>query len=198
MGVVHVPRVLASLARGFVRRSTPLDKTLALASPHVAQRRAGLFDLDLHGHMNNAGSRLRIALLLIACPHSTHLSAQCGFFEWSVRKRAAFIIGGLYLRFRKEIMPFQRFEVHSQFSAFDERWIYISQTMQPSGGGEVLAQSFCRAVIKQGRKSISPRDALESHGVEAATILKIGDPQNLELHRSSFVALDDAVKSRHG
>lgn len=73
------------------------------------------------------------------------LSAQCGFFEWSVRKRAAFIIGGLYLRFRKEIMPFQRFEVHSQFSAFDERWIYISQTMQPSGGGEVRVLSLLRA-----------------------------------------------------
>lgn len=155
MGVIHMPRIAAAIARGYYRRSHPLDKNSSFAFPHIASRRAGLFDIDLYGHMNNAG-RLTTSLpkhppaaikVRLCAAYLTHfelarweLSAQNGILDWSVRQRAAFIIGGVYLRFRREVKPFQAFDVHTQFAAFDERWIYVDQTIRPRGGEEVCLE----------------------------------------------------------
>ena len=62
MGIVHIPRTAASIAKGYIkRRMSPLsDKEKNLVGvgfkqpPHVYTSRAGLFDVDLMGHMNNA------------------------------------------------------------------------------------------------------------------------------------------------
>ncbi|KAL1529889.1 hypothetical protein AB1Y20_000818 [Prymnesium parvum] len=189
MGLIHVPRVAAAIARGYARRSAPVDKMISIARPHVAQRRAGLFDLDLYGHMNNAAFLTHFELA------RWELAAQNAALDWSVRERAAFILGGVALRYRKEIKPFQRFEVHTQFVAFDERWIYVSQSMQPHGGGEVMAQSFCRAVVKKGRKTLVPQEVLESQGVDAATLSRMADPITFKLQREAFSALDGALKT---
>ena len=133
MGIIQIPRVAAAVARGYVRRSSPVDKTLGIAATHVSHRRAGLFDVDVYGHINNAAFLVHFEMA------RWELGAQNGFIDWSVQQRAALIIGGASLRFRKEIPPFKAFEVHSKFAAFDERWFYVSQTMQPRGGGKVRA-----------------------------------------------------------
>eukprot|EP00966_Prymnesium_polylepis_P069018 1603327-Prymnesium_polylepis.1 len=174
MGIIQIPRVAAAVARGYWRRSNPIDKNIGFATAHVSRRRAGPFDFDVYGHMNNAAYLVHFEMA------RWEVGAQSGFVDWSVRERAAFIVAGVSLRFRREIGPFQPFEVHSQFVAADDRWMYISQSMQPRGGGDVLAQSFCRAVVKKGRATVPPREVLDSNGVDSATADALASPSNLQ------------------
>ncbi|KAK1740815.1 hypothetical protein QTG54_008910 [Skeletonema marinoi] len=60
MGIIHIPRTVAASLRGVVKRKlSPLsDKDISLVGtidvPHIYTSRAGIFDVDLMGHMNNA------------------------------------------------------------------------------------------------------------------------------------------------
>ena len=60
MGIIHVPRTMAASLRGAVkRRISPLsDREIArvgtIEAPHIYTSRAGIFDVDIMGHMNNA------------------------------------------------------------------------------------------------------------------------------------------------
>lgn len=62
MGIVHIPRTIAAIVRGITkRRLSPLsEKEKSLVGvginnpPHIYTSRAGLFDVDLMFHMNNA------------------------------------------------------------------------------------------------------------------------------------------------
>jgi hypothetical protein len=105
MGVIQIPRVVTAIARGYWQRRTPVDKLVGISAPHVLDRRCGLWDVDVYGHMNNAAYLVHFEMA------RWNMAAQNGLLDWCVRERSAFIIGGLSLRFRKEIGPFQPFEV---------------------------------------------------------------------------------------
>ena len=154
MGLIQIPRVAAAVARGYMRRGTPVDKTLGIASTHISRRRAGPFDFDVYGHMNNAAFLVHFEMA------RWELGAQNGFIDWSVQQRAALIVGGASVRFRKEIPPFKAFEVHSKFAAFDERWFYVSQTMQPRGGGKVRDHACASSAAPLSRRGSQDRPAL--------------------------------------
>ena len=53
MGLIHIPRVLANAARGFFRRGEH-SPTMGITTPHIYQARAGIWDVDIYAHMNNA------------------------------------------------------------------------------------------------------------------------------------------------
>ena len=168
MGIVHIPRTIAAIAKGTVRRlQSPLcDQAKALTGigpnnpPYIYSSRAGLFDVDIMGHMNNAS-------------YLTH--AELARWEWTafngmlssgMRDKAFFIVGAATVRFRREVVPLKKFDIETRLFSIDDRNLWAYQTfhyhINENERGKVLAQLLIQAVMTQNGKVINPRTYLQS------------------------------------
>lgn len=218
MGIVHVPRTVGAVVKGLAKRQlSPLssaEKSVVGVGlnnpPHVYTSRAGLFDVDLMLHMNNAS-------------YLTH--AELARWEWSafngtlgasVQTKSAFIVAASMIRFRREIKPLNKFDIETRLVGIDDRNLWVYQTFHHDEAGErgkVLAQVYTQAVMtKLGRGVINPRtwlkenipeakDALEDLAVAHGEVGSIFDEKaerftNLEqvLRRSAAVRDDEVAK----
>mmetsp|Transcript_3031 Transcript_3031/g.6645 ORF Transcript_3031/g.6645 Transcript_3031/m.6645 type:complete len:219 (+) Transcript_3031:183-839(+) len=168
MGIVHIPRTAAAVFKGLAKRQlSPLsdhEKSLVgIGSnhpPHVYSSRAGLFDVDLMFHMNNAS-------------YLTH--AELARWEWTafggtlaanLRTQSYFIVTASMIRFRREIGPWKKFDIETRLVSIDTRNLWVYQTFHHSDGnerGKVLAQVFTQGVITNKGKVIDPRSWVEEH-----------------------------------
>jgi len=168
MGIVHIPRTVAASLRGYLkRRLSPLPENEASLigfgpnrPPHIYKSRAGLFDIDLMGHMNNAS-------------YLTH--AELARWEWSaangvlskcIKSKTFFIVTASTVRFRREIGPLQKFKIETRLGGIDERnmWVYHTFHNAPNEGkGKILAQIFTQAVMTKKGRPINPLSWLEEH-----------------------------------
>ncbi|KAF9890448.1 hypothetical protein FE257_005853 [Aspergillus nanangensis] len=103
-------------------------------------------------------------------------------------------LGGVSCVFKREIKPFQRYEIWSRVLAWDHKWLYMVSYFVVAGTGEkvirslhtesgkpsgvdfskaVLASSLSRYVFKDGRMTISPADVLGYNGL-------ISEPEGAE------------------
>ena len=168
MGIVHIPRTAAAVIRGAAKRhlSSLSDKEKSHVGiglnnpPHVYTSRAGMFDVDIMMHMNNA-SYLSHAELA-----RWEWTAFGGLLAGSVRDKAAFIVTAATVRYRREIAPFQKFDIETRFCGVDDRNCWVYQTfhnhINDRERGKILAQILLQAVIVKEGKVINPRCHLKS------------------------------------
>ncbi|KAL9185375.1 hypothetical protein ACHAXT_003152 [Thalassiosira profunda] len=205
MGLVHGPRTVAAVCRGLARRRlSPLSDTeKALVGvgtsnpPHVYSARAGLFDVDLMLHMNNAS-------------YLTH--AELARWEWTAyngtlganfRSQSFFIVTASFIRFRREIAPLHKFQIETRLGGIDERNLWVYQTFHyPKGDeqrGKVLAQAYTQGVITKKGKVIDPRDWLVDNIPAAKDALEELEPSNepdalFDEKSTRFMHLEDAMR----
>ena len=174
MGIVHIPRTAAAILRGTLkRRLSPLsdvEKSLVgmgpTNPPHVYSSRAGLLDVDVMLHMNNAS-------------YLTH--AELARWEWTafggtlaanLRTKSYFIVAASMVRFRREVAPMRKFEIETMLGGTDDRNLWCYQTFHygknegddnNEGRGKVLAQVLTQGVITRKGKVISPRSWVEDN-----------------------------------
>lgn len=79
------------------------------------------------------------------------------------------ILRSVYCSFRREIKPYQRYEVESRVLGWDEKWMYIgswflSRSRGKDGKKEVLASALSKYVVKKGRLTVGPARVLEASG----------------------------------
>lgn len=168
MGLVHTPRTLHSIGRALLQRRKLLQeqatsgdsgKLLSLSGfgptrPHIYQARAGLFDVDYLGHMNNAA-------------YLTH--AEFARWEWiavngnlftMIQKQFNFVVASTAIRYRREVRPvFRRFQVETYLAGLDERNIWIMHNFRypTEDRDRVRAQMIVQGVAIQGRSVIDPK-----------------------------------------
>jgi len=193
MAIIHTPRTIVSIARGLLRRRQKLAANASLSSSkasdqevafpfvglvptdsssfesnhHIYKSRPNiLWDADYLGHMNNA------SYLTHAEYARWEWTAENGLLGAMYQNRASFVVTNTALRFRREILPRQAFEIHSFLRAIDERNIWIHQTFRGATDdnnsgkkGRILAQVLVQAVIVQNRKVIPPSNMLSWVGV---------------------------------
>ncbi|KAJ5204439.1 uncharacterized protein N7498_005318 [Penicillium cinerascens] len=84
------------------------------------------------------------------------------------RKPILVVLGSVYCSFKREIKPFELYEMHSKVISWDKKWMYILTCfMRPAkGGGEktLLATALSKYVVKKGRLTISPERLLRASG----------------------------------
>ncbi|EPS25782.1 hypothetical protein PDE_00718 [Penicillium oxalicum 114-2] len=85
------------------------------------------------------------------------------------RKPIMIVLGSVYCSFKREIKPFERYEVHSKVISWDKKWLYIlSSFMRPASraGGErtLLATALSKYVVKKGRLTVEPGRILRLAG----------------------------------
>ncbi|CEO58889.1 hypothetical protein PMG11_03585 [Penicillium brasilianum] len=85
------------------------------------------------------------------------------------RKPIIIVLGSVYCSFKREIKPFELYEVHSKVISWDKKWMYIlSSFMRPASraGGEktLLATALSKYVVKKGRLTVAPERILRLGG----------------------------------
>jgi acyl-CoA thioesterase FadM len=135
----------------FRRRIGPLDAALVrfTALPH---------DCDLNFHLN--GGRY-LSFMDIS---RVEMLARMGAFRRLIRRGWRPIMGGCTIRFRRSVLPFERFSVESRILAWDEKWFYVEQLVRRHDGS-VSATGTARMIVKGRDGTIPMSDVLELFGL---------------------------------
>jgi acyl-CoA thioesterase FadM len=200
MGLVHTPRVLASIAKGLYRGRQQQAAVgaagtgFSMNDPHVATGRVGLFDIDYLGHMNNA------AYLTAAEYARWEWAAQNGVVRTCYEQNCEFIVASATVRYRREMKPlFRKFAVDTALCGLDDRTFSIYQTFRyPGSGGvnKIRAQVLLSGVIRQGRSLLNPGEfVIKELGVDPAMLDSIEDDQmSMEALFQKNIELQDMLK----
>jgi hypothetical protein len=117
MGLVHTPRVLLTLAQAMRQ---PSNKLIGITEPHVYYGRAGLFDVDYLGHLNNAAY----------LNHSEYarwsMSAVNGWLQAGYQHGSHFVLTSASCRYRAEIRPvFRKFKIETMITGMDDKHMWM-------------------------------------------------------------------------
>lgn len=77
--------------------------------------------------------------------------------------------------FFKDIAPFQPYRITSNIFCWDRKWIYVLSNFTVDKGSTVVSLSITRYVLKDGRKTISPEDALKTCGMYNDEVVEISE-----------------------
>jgi len=85
------------------------------------------------------------------------------------RGRMGVILGSVFCSFRREIKPYELYEVQSRVLSWDGKWLYIGSWFLKEGKGtdgkrEVLASALSKYVVKKGRFTVAPEKLLRASG----------------------------------
>ncbi|KAK6330512.1 hypothetical protein TWF696_003401 [Orbilia brochopaga] len=146
-----------------------LPNPTQLFAPVKITSRAPLYECDFNYHKSNSTyfSDLDIA--------RTHLVAHLIKKALRLRRQRGdkplyVALGGVACLFRREIKPYQRYEVWSRVLAWDEKWFwvishFVSAEKDRSGKRKIYASSLSKYVFKVERKTIPPVEVLEESGL---------------------------------
>jgi YbgC/YbaW family acyl-CoA thioester hydrolase len=90
-------------------------------------------DLDINLHMNNA------RYLSFMDLGRTDLLLRAGMLGVVRRERWKPVVGNIDIKFRRPLMPFQSFEVHTRLLCWDEKWLYLEQCLESASGVHAIA-----------------------------------------------------------
>ncbi|KAJ5727034.1 hypothetical protein N7493_006061 [Penicillium malachiteum] len=159
--------------------------------PRHTHSYCSIAEMDMNLHKSNSTFYAdidisRIELLAILFKDAiTPLSARASLAPenaYSRRNRRRPLIaalGGVNCVFRREIKPYQSYEIVSRVLSWDEKWVYIvsyflkrSRTKKDTEITEdrILASAVSKYVFKQGRQTVQPAEVLTNLGLLA------GDP----------------------
>ena len=116
------------------------------------------WDLDLFFELNNGKALSLYDLgrfdLAIKTPFMRVLKAN----NWG------FVVAGSTIRYRKRIRAFDHIEMRSQMIGYDERWLYIEQSMWVKG--QPCSSILLRTGVTSKGKVIAPEIAKKAMGIE--------------------------------
>jgi len=72
------------------------------------------------------------------------------------------IVGGSTIRYRRSLLPLQRFVVRTRIVCWDEKWLYFRQVIESRG--ELYAIAYVRGLLRGKEGNITPAQILELTG----------------------------------
>lgn len=118
-----------------------LRPDLQMGETGILKLRAGFFDIDTFGEVNN-GRQLTLMDL-----GRYDMAVRTGLMKVVRKKKWGLVIGGSSVRYRRRIPFLKHYELHSKVIGHDSRWFYFLQEMW-------RADSICSsALIKAGVSS---------------------------------------------
>jgi acyl-CoA thioesterase FadM len=139
-------RFLYAVVRSrFRSRLGPLDESVVRFTvlPH---------DCDLNFHLN-AGRF--VSFMDVA---RVELIGRTRLLGMLLRRGWRPVMGGCVVRYRRSILPFERFHVRTRVVGWDEKWIYVEHVVEKDG--ELRAIGHMRTVIRGRNGTIAPKDVL--------------------------------------
>ncbi len=96
-------------------------------------------DLDVNLHMNN-GRYLTLMDL-----GRLDLVVRMGVLRTLRRRKWNPVVGSLQVRYRRSLLPFQRYDIRTRLVGWDERWFYVEQRFERAG--ETVAAALVKGLF---------------------------------------------------
>ncbi|HEX8252811.1 MAG TPA: thioesterase family protein [Thermoanaerobaculia bacterium] len=139
-------RFVFVLLRSLVRRRIgPLDES-------VVRYTALPQDCDLNFHLN-AGRF--ISFMDVS---RVELIGRMRLLVRVLRRGWRPVVGAATVRYRRSIMPFERFDIRSRVIGWDEKWFYVEHILEKNG--TFCASGYMRTVIRGRDGVVPPREVL--------------------------------------
>jgi acyl-CoA thioesterase FadM len=132
-------------------------RRLGMLDESVLPGRVWITDLDLNVHMNNA------RYLAVMDLGRFDLFVRSGMLRAFIRGRIQPLMGGVNVRYRRALRPFEAFRLHSRFVGWDERRAYVEHWMEAKG--EIVCQAMMWAAFRRGGRRVSPAELGRAMGV---------------------------------
>jgi acyl-CoA thioesterase FadM len=136
--------ILTILAARWKPRIDPLGTS-------VVRFRVWPSDRDLNVHMNSGRF---VSFMDIG---RIDLLARMGLFRKAMKRGWRPIAAGTMIRFRRSLLPFERFTLRSRVITWDEKWFYFEHIIE-NGKGELAATAFVRGLLRGNEGNVPPRD----------------------------------------
>ena len=143
--------VLTMIKARFRSRIGPLD-------PSVVRFTVLPHDCDLNIHLN-AGRFL--SFMDIA---RVELLARMRVFRRIIKLGWRPIVGGVVIRYRRSVEPFERFSVESRVVGWDDKWFYIEHDLHRNDGS-MAATAYARTLLRRKDGNVHPRELIELMGL---------------------------------
>jgi acyl-CoA thioesterase FadM len=154
--VIPLLRSARVLAAAFLRpRLGPLDES-------VVSFRVWPNDLDVNLHMNN-GRYLTLMDL-----GRLDLVVRMGVVGEMRRRRWNPVVGSLKVRYRRSLLPFQRYVIRTRLLCWDERAFFMEQRFE--AGGKLVAIALVKGVF------LGPEGRVPAQAVVDASGLRVESP----------------------
>lgn len=112
---------------------------LPITGTHISHHRCWPWDIDLWRELNNGRTLTMYDLGRIP------LAGRTGLSKMLLKNRWGLTMAGASVRYRKRIRTFSRFEMRSRVVGWDERFIYVEQSMWM--GNECANQIVYRSAV---------------------------------------------------
>ena len=135
------------------RRLPPLD----LTETHVSRHICWPWDLDIWLELNNGRAMTLYDL------GRTMLAQRVGLITTLRKRRWGLTDAGTTVRFRRRIRGFERFEMRTRTVAWDDRFIYLEQSMWKSNG-DCASHVMLRTAVTDSRGIVYQTEVLDALG----------------------------------
>jgi len=129
----------------FRRRKDMLDAS-------VLRLRVWPTDMDLNFHLND-GRYVSLTGL-----GRLDLMSRTRLLRRAIKRGWYPVVGGIVIRYRREIKAFEKFTLHSRIAGWDEKWFYFEHRFETNGTAAALAYS--RGVMRNREGAVPARDVL--------------------------------------
>jgi len=139
----------------FVHRKAP---PLAMGEAHVSSHICWPWDLDFWAELNNG--RTLTLLDLGRLP----MARRMGLMGALARNRWGLTVAGVSVRYRRRIRAFQRFEMRSRPVGWDDRFMYLEQSMW-TRNGDCANHALYRTAVTSNEGIVPPEKVMAEFGM---------------------------------
>ncbi|MEM6276195.1 MAG: acyl-CoA thioesterase [Pseudomonadota bacterium] len=132
-------RLTAAMLKG---RSLP---PMGLLDTHVSLHRVSLSDCDIFAEMNNG------RILTMYEFGRFQMAQRVGLWGLLKQNEWGFAVAGASIRYRKRLVPWERYEMRTRLMGWDERFSYFEQGMFKTSGECANHVLFRTAVVHKHR-----------------------------------------------
>lgn len=116
-------------------------------------------DLDVNVHMNNG------RFLSLMDLGRFDLTFRTGLGKAMLRNRWKPLVGGVTIRYRRSLDPFEGYELHTRLLGWDAKWFFLEQRFLRRGG-ELAAEGVVRALFRGRDGNVPVAEVLRQMGYE--------------------------------
>jgi acyl-CoA thioesterase FadM len=114
-------------------------------------------DLDVNIHMNNG------RFLSVMDLGRFDLTFRTGLGKAMLRNRWMPLVGGVTIRYRRSLDPFEAYTLQTRLLTWDDKWFYLEQRFLKRGG-ELAAEGLVRALFRGKDGNVAVAEVLEQMG----------------------------------
>lgn len=138
------------------------DAPLPITGTHVSQHICWPQDIDLWMELNNGRTLTLLDLGRIP------LAMRIGLIDVLKRERWSLTIAGVSVRYRRRIRTFERFEMRGRAICWDDKFVYLEQSMWKKNG-ECANHALYRAAVTDRNGIVTPKRIIEALGYDGPT-----------------------------